>query len=67
MDDLFDDPLDITSPEGILLAAGAGLLDGDERCSCTCGCERPVEWAGDECDACQDGRHADPFDPDDKR
>jgi len=68
MDDFFgDDPFDLTSPEGLVLAAGSGILDDDRGCACTCGCERTVEWPEDECDACRDGRHRDPFDPDDRR
>ena len=66
MDDF--DLLDITSPEGLVFVAASGVLDDDgERCACTCACERAVEWAGDECDACRDGRHRDPFDLDDGR
>jgi hypothetical protein len=70
MDDFFgDDPLDITSPEGIVLAAGSGILDDERRCEChvDCGCERTVAWPDDECEACRDDRHRDPSDPDDRR
>jgi hypothetical protein len=69
-DDFFgDDPFDITSPAGIVLAAGSGVLDDERRCECHagCGCERSVEWPDDECEACRDDRHRDPFDPDDRR
>ncbi len=63
MDDLFDDAedlLDITEPEGLVFLASVGLFDGEERCGCWCGCERPVKWAGAECDACREGRHQQP-------
>ncbi len=69
MDEFDFDPFDVTEPEGLVLAAGSGILDDDDqaRCGCTCGCERPAEWPGDDCDACGDGRHRDPADPDDER
>ena len=68
MDDFFGDgPFDLTIPEGLVLAAGSGILDDDRRCACTCGCDRMIAWPDDECKACQDGRHRDPFDPDDRR
>lgn len=67
MDDFFDDFLDITTPEGIVQAAGSGVLDDAQPCSCACGCERPVEWPEDTCEACRDGRHRDPADPEDRR
>jgi hypothetical protein len=67
MDDLFgEDEFDIIGPEGLVLIAGLGLLDGDERCACWCPCERTVDWAG-ECDACREGRHRDAFDQQDRR
>lgn len=68
MDDFFrDDPFDLTQPEGLVLAAGSGILDHDRSCDCACGCERSVEWPDDECEACRAGRHRDLFDPDDRR
>ncbi len=62
-----DDILDPTSPEGIVFLGSSGVLDDERRCECSCGCERSVEWPDDECPACQEGRHRDPFDPNDRR
>ncbi len=62
-----DDPFDLTQPEGLVLAAGSGILDDERPCECTCGCERTVEWPHVQCEACRAGRHRDPFDPDDRR
>ncbi len=68
MHDIFgDDPFDITQPEGIVLAAGSGILDDEAPCECPCGCERVVEWPEDLCEACREGRHRDEHDPDDER
>jgi hypothetical protein len=64
---LGDDPFDLADPADLVLAAGSGLLDDERRCRCTCDCERIVEWPDDECDACRDGRHRDPFDTADRR
>lgn len=62
------DLLDISSPAGLVFVGSSGVLDDDgERCACTCGCERAVDWAGDTCDPCSEGRHRDPFDADDER
>ena len=66
MDDF--DLLDIMSPEGLAFVAASGVLDDDgERCACTCGCERAVDWVGGMCDPCSEGRHRDPFDANEER
>jgi hypothetical protein len=67
MDDF--DLLDLGSPADLVFVAASGVLDDgdDERCACTCGCERAVDWAGDTCDPCAQGRHGNPFDADDRR
>ncbi len=52
-DDLLDDVenlLDPTTPEGITVMAGSGLLDDEddadgERCTCWCGCRRRAALA----------------------
>ena len=68
MSDFLDrDPFDLTTPERLVLAAGSGILDDDRACQCACGCERSVEWPDDVCEACQQGRHRDPLDPEDHR
>jgi hypothetical protein len=68
IDDLFDEnPFDLDRPEEVVLAAGSGILDDGASCSCWCDCEHRVEWPGDECRACESGRHRDPLDPADTR
>jgi hypothetical protein len=65
IDDLFDEnPFDLDQPEEVVLAAGTGVLSAEDRCSCACACERPVEWPEDECRPCREGSHWDPADPD---
>lgn len=68
MDDFLDDMedlLDPTTPEGVVLVAGSGLLDddrddaGDESCPCWCGCRREVRWGEVECSRCREGNHRD--------
>lgn len=62
-----DDLLDPSTPEGIVFAAGSGILDDDRPCECDCGCTRPAVWPDDRCERCQQGRHRDPFDREDAR
>jgi hypothetical protein len=62
-----DDLLDPSTPEGLVLAAGSGVLDDDRACDCDCDCTRFAAWPDELCEACQEGRHRDPFDPEDQR
>jgi len=57
-----DDPFDLDRPEGLVLAAGSGILDDEVTCTCWCECLRRVEWPDDTCSRCQAGRHRDPLD-----
>lgn len=60
-DDLFDedDVFDLSTPTGLTFALATGMLDDDDECACTCGCDRLVAEAGDLCKACERDRHAD--------
>ena len=68
LDDILDDVedlLDPTTPEGIVMVGGSGLLDDGEDeadgdpCACWCGCRRPTRWPDDTCARCRADRHRD--------